>query len=353
MAFLATNGIADRPRAGSTPLFVACAITLVVVGLLCLLPRSDVAPSHLEACPESPGGLRDRRFGIIEEPAGLPPEVVALGERLFHDPLLSRDRTVSCATCHDLSQGGDDGLPQSIGVGGRIGTINAPTVLNACLNPAQFWDGRAANLVEQIDGPIHHPVEMDCDWPTIIQRLEDHGDYPGLFDKAFGGRPTPERIRQAIAKFEESLVTPDAPFDRWLLGDDEALAPQAEEGLELFKRHGCVSCHQGRGVGGNVFERLGLMREYFESQREPRPADLGRFNHTKDERDRHVFRVPSLRNVELTGPYLHDGSAKTLADAVRVMLRHQVGVPEVSEHEVKRLTEFLRSLTGRQPGEAL
>lgn len=278
-------------------------------------------------------------------PEGLDPATVRLGDRLFHDPILSRDGTVSCATCHDLQHGGDDGLPVSVGIENRLGDMNAPTVLNASLNAVQFWDGRAPTLSDQIDGPIHNPKEMDSDWEQIVERLRIDQTYLEAFNDVFGAPPSADSVKQAIVAFEESLITVDAPFDRWLRGEQQTLPGGALDGLRLFEERGCVSCHQGRAFGGNLFQRLGLMRDYFSRDRPIRQSDLGRFNQSGDEEDKHVFRVPSLRNVELTGPYFHDGSAATLSDAVRAMLRFQVGV-EPDESEVACLVEFLRSLTG-------
>lgn len=291
------------------------------------------------------GNARGEPFNVIRTFRGLDPQVVSLGRSLFHDPRLSRDKTVSCATCHDLTSGGDDGLPVSIGIDQQLGDRNAPTVYNASLNAAQFWDGRAPTLVEQVDGPIHNPKEMDTDWAVVLRRLADDTDCLAAFRAAYGGPPTPDRVRHAIATFEMSLATPGADFDRWLTGDDQALSDNELEGLKLFKKHGCVTCHQGRALGGNLFQPLGLMQAYFDDDDD---GDLGRFNHTQREEDKHVFRVPSLRNVALTAPYFHDGSAGTLHAAVRIMLRHQVGV-EPDEQEVSKLVDFLHTLTGQMP----
>ncbi len=287
----------------------------------------------------------DAKLEPLVAPSGLNWAAVRLGDRLFHDPILSRDGTVSCASCHDLKHGGDDGLVVSVGIDNRLGELNAPTVLNASLNSSQFWDGRAPTLSAQIDGPIHNPNEMDSDWGQIVERLNADASYRVAFETAYGAPLDAKLVRQAIVAFEESLITIDAPIDRWLLGDRKAMPIKALEGLHLFEQHGCISCHQGRAFGGNLFQRLGVMREYFEAAQTIRRIDLGRFNHTQDSHDKHVFRVPSLRNAELTGPYFHDGSAATLPDGVRVMLRFQVGV-EPDEAEVDRLVEFLRSLTG-------
>ncbi|HEU4577483.1 MAG TPA: cytochrome c peroxidase [Polyangiaceae bacterium] len=273
--------------------------------------------------------------------------LVALGSRLFHDPLLSGDGTVSCASCHDLAQGGDDGRARSRGAGGKEGVINAPTVLNAALNPSQFWDGRARTLEDQIDGPIQHPLEMAGDWASVERKLGANAQYTALFQAAFAAAPSRQGVKQAIASFERTLITLDAPFDLWLDGDASALSAAQREGYELFKSAGCVACHQGQNAGGNMYQSFGVFGNYFEDRGNITEVDYGRYNVTKVEEDRFVFRVPSLRNVELTAPYFHDGSAKTLPDAVKVMIKYQLG-KELAEDQVGKLVEFLKSLTGRQ-----
>ena len=292
---------------------------------------------------------RNKQFAPIEPVEGLDPLVVELGNKLFHDTMLSRDFTVSCASCHDLQEGGDDGLTESIGIDDQPVGINAPTVFNSHLNIAQFWNGRAATLEEQVDGPIEHPKEMAADWPMIVQRLNGDSDYHERFVRAFGEPPTAEGVRKAIADFERSLTTPNSKFDLWLSGDDSVLGADALQGLQYFQDYGCASCHQGVGVGGNPFQKLGVMRDYFGEHREEREVDLGRYLHTGKEEDKYVFRVPSLRNVRLTAPYFHDGSAETLEEAVRVMLVYQVGTGEPEEEVVRQIALFLLSLTGDQP----
>jgi cytochrome c peroxidase len=273
------------------------------------------------------------------------PALVRLGERLFHDPVLSRDGSVACASCHDLASGGDDGRARSLGVGGKPGEVNAPTVLNAALNLAQFWDGRAASLEEQIDGPITHPLEMASDWDAVERTLRAHAEYAPSFEQVLGAKPTRAGVRQAIAAFERTLITVGAPFDLWLDGDSGALSAEQREGYLLFKAAGCVACHQGQNAGGNMYQRFGLFGDYFADRGDVTRADAGRFNVTGQEQDRHVFRVPGLRNVELTAPYFHDGSAATLTDAVKVMAKYQLG-KELSEQQISQLVEFLKTLTG-------
>jgi cytochrome c peroxidase len=271
---------------------------------------------------------------------------VALGRALFNDPRLSRDNSISCAFCHDLARGGVDRLPRSIGTGGRENTINAPTVFNAALNFRQFWDGRARTLEEQVSGPIHNPVEMSSSWDEVIPKLMADKGVRSQFDAIYGKPPEAETVQDAIAEFERSLITPSR-MDRWLLGDDDALNPQELAGYRLFKQYGCVACHQGANVGGNMYQRFGIMYNYFEGKEKVALTDLGRFNVTGREEDRHVFKVPSLRNVTLTMPYFHDGSMPSLHEAVSKMGYFQLGV-NLPPEDVQAIVLFLYSLTGEQ-----
>ena len=284
----------------------------------------------------------------IEPMSGIDAELAHVGGLLFHDPGLSADGTVSCASCHAIPDGGDDGLAFSVGVGGQVGGINAPTVLNAALHVAQFWDGRATTLEQQALGPVTAAVEMAADWDDVVAYVRTQPQYNTLLTERFGD-VSPDAVAAAIAEFERTLVTPNGPFDQWLLGDDTAISDDALQGYALFKDLGCASCHQGRAVGGNMYQRFGLFGNYLEDQDRPlTAADDGRFAVTGDEQDRHVFKVPSLRNVALTAPYFHDASAPTLAEAVRIMGRYQLG-RELGDTEIQRLVAFLESLTGEIP----
>lgn len=278
----------------------------------------------------------------------LDPKLVALGRRLFFDGTLSADGSIRCASCHDLASGGDDGHVHSTGIGGKQGGVNAPTVLNSALNFVLFWDGRAATLEEQAGGPIENPLEMGSSLPSVVARLAAKPDYRNAFHAVYPDGITPDHVREAIATFERTLLTEDAPIDRFLRGDASALTPEQREGYELFKGAGCIACHQGANVGGNMFQRFGVMGNYFEDRGHVTEADYGRFNVTHNESDRFVFRVPSLRNVELTAPYFHDGTADTLERAVRVMAKYQLG-RQLTNQQVDRIVAFLKSLTGRQP----
>jgi cytochrome c peroxidase len=282
----------------------------------------------------------------------LPADKVVLGERLFHDARLSRNDTISCATCHDLARGGTDRRRFSLGIDGRVGTTNAPTVFNSGFDFVQFWDGRATSLEDQVAGPIHNPLEMASTWDQILAKLRADDDYRTRFAASYTDGITAANVANAIATFERSLVTPDSPFDRYLRGDSKALTADQREGYRRFKDLGCSSCHQGVNIGGNLFQRFGVMRDYFAGRTSQSSADQGRYNVTGREEDRHVFKVPSLRNVALTPPYFHDGSAATLEEAVAVMGRVQLD-RELTDDDKRLLVAFLHSLTGKWQGKPL
>lgn len=288
-------------------------------------------------------------FGLtqpVPKPVALDAAKVALGKSLFLDVRLSADDTVSCASCHDLKGGGVDNQQHSVGVNGGVGGINAPTVFNSGFNFVQFWDGRAPTLEAQIEGPVNHPLEMASNWAQVMGKLRQDGAYRARFAELYADGITPSNIKQAIATFERSLAITDAPFDLYLQGNQTALSAEARHGWLLFQSYGCVSCHQGSNLGGNFYERLGLMADYFGDRGHPTEADNGRYNVTHDEADRHYFRVPSLRNVAFTYPYFHDGSAATLHDAVRTMAKYQLGRP-MPDADVESIVAFLISLTGK------
>lgn len=277
---------------------------------------------------------------------------VALGARLFNDPRLSRDDSVSCARCHNLAAGGVDHLVRAVGIEGRVGEVNTPTVFNSGLNFRQFWDGRAETLEDQIDGPVQNPKEMGSTWPDVVRKLQADPSYPGAFAELYPARIQRATIKDAIATFERSLITPDSRFDRFLRGDRAAITADEVAGYQLFKAYGCVACHQGINVGGNMFQTFGIVADYFADRGHPTRADLGRFNVTGKEYDRHTFKVPSLRNVVRTAPYFHDGSAKTLPEAVAIMAKYQLG-RTLSTREVDLIVQFLGTLTGEYTGKPL
>jgi len=277
---------------------------------------------------------------------------VALGGKLFHDKRLSRDNTIACASCHALDRGGVDGTPGSVGIGGAKGPINAPTVFNSGFNFRQFWDGRAASLEEQAAGPVHNPKEMGSAWPEVLAKLAKDDALVAEFQAAYADGLQPRNIQDAIATFERSLVTPNSRFDRHLRGDASALTADEARGWQLFKNYGCVACHQGVNMGGNMFQVFGVMGDYFARRGNPTEADLGRYNVTRNDADRHMFKVPTLRNVALTAPYFHDGSAKTLEDAVEVMFKYQLGRAAPAQDKAQ-IVQFLRTLTGEWRGKPL
>ena len=264
-----------------------------------------------------------------------------LGKKLFFDPMLSKDGSISCATCHDLKNGGDDGLKFSFGINGQQGNINAPTVYNAVFNFRQFWDGRAKDLKEQAQGPIENPVEMGHSMSSAVEVVKKNQMYLKNFSNIYDDGITQDNILDAIAEFEKALITPNSPFDLYLKGEKNAISEEAKSGYDLFKSIGCILCHNGVNVGGNFYNKFGIFKD-------ANTTTLGRYNITKREEDKYVFKVPSLRNVSLTSPYMHDGRAKTLTDAVDIMTEHQLG-RFMEPNEISNIVEFLKSLTGEIP----
>ena len=287
----------------------------------------------------------------IDQSLEYDPAKAALGFALFHDPRLSVDNTVSCASCHALETAGVDNHQYSHGVDDQLGGVNAPTVFNAVYNFVQFWDGRAQTLAAQAAGPPLNPVEMASEsFDQIIAKLESDKDFARAFVKVYPDGITEANITDAIEQFERTLITPDSAFDKWLRGDDSAITAQELEGYELFKKYDCATCHAGPNLGGLSYELMGLRRHYFaERGLELTHEDNGRFKETGLERDRHRFKVPGLRNVEHTWPYYHDGTRETLEEAVRDMGLYQSGV-ELTEAEVAAITAFLNTLTGEYNG---
>ncbi|MBU2882283.1 cytochrome-c peroxidase [Psychrosphaera sp. B3R10] len=268
-------------------------------------------------------------------------EWVSLGKAVFHSPLLSKDNTVSCASCHLIDYGGDDGFPVSTGIKNRKGSRNSPTVLNAVFNFKQFWDGRANTLEEQMLGPIHNPIEMGTTWPEIITKLKNDAYFASQFSELFEDGITQKNITQVIATFEESLITPGSAIDRFILGDSNALTIQQQRGLHLFKSYGCTTCHQGINIGGNIFQKFGRLQHVPLGLK----TDPGRYAITNDPNDNHVFKVPSLRNVAETAPYFHNGEIATLDEAVKIMARSQLG-RELTSTEIEDIVALLYSFSG-------
>ena len=336
---------------GSLALLAAIFVTLI------LLPSNDPASS-----PFAPGedgildkerSMRERGSMILPIPVLSKEELqsgkVLLGGKLFHDPRLSGDGAISCASCHDLSRSGADGRVIAVGAGNALGEFNTPTVFNAVFNFRQFWDGRADTLAAQVSGPLTNIAEMASSWIIAVRRVSEDSEYRKAFKREYEGEISERTISDAIARFVATLHTPDAPFDRFLNGDATAISDEAREGYRRFIDFGCISCHQGINVGGNFFQRFGVMGDYFADRGNPTKADQGRYNVTGLEEDRYVFKVPGLRNVAVTAPYFHDGSADTLDKAIEIMARYQLE-RELSEEDRRLIAAFLESLTGEYRG---
>jgi len=280
------------------------------------------------------------------------PQQVELGRQLFNEVRLSANGTLSCASCHRLDHGGADDKPLSIGFQGNTLPINTPTVFNAALNFKQFWNGRADSLTAQIHEVVQSPQEMGGSWEHVSAQLSSDSHYRTAFAAAYTDGVTIANIQQALQSYERTLITPNSRFDRYLKGDTNILTLEEKYGYQRFKQYGCIACHQGINIGGNMFQKFGVMGDYFKARGNVTNADQGRFLVTGNEADRNVFKVPSLRNIALTAPYFHDGSAATLEQAVDVMFTYQLGrVP--TEQDKSLIVQFLKTLTGELAGKPL
>jgi cytochrome c peroxidase len=298
--------------------------------------------------PEAAGNV----LQPLPQPQNLDLNKVAMGEKVFHDKRLSKDDTIACASCHGLDKGGVDRKKFSDGVGGKLGGINSPTVFNATFQFMQFWDGRAVTLEDQADGPVNNPIEMASNWPEAIGKLQQDADFIRDFTALYPAGPTKETLIDSIATFERSLVTNNSKFDKFLMGDKSALNDQEKKGYDLFLDLACATCHVGKLLGGQSFERMGVKADYFKERGNPTPADDGRFSVTKEESDRGKLKTPTLRNIALTGPYLHDSTKDNLKDAIKVMLKYQVS-KSASEADIVAIEQFLKALTGEYKGQLL
>jgi cytochrome c peroxidase len=278
----------------------------------------------------------------------LTPEKVELGRMLFFETRLSKSQTISCNSCHRLDRYGVDNRPTSPGHKGQLGGRNSPTVFNASNHFLQFWDGRAPTVEEQAKGPILNPVEMANSEERVVATLKSIPQYVDAFRKAFPGEPDPvtyDNVGRAIGAFERQLVT-QSRWDKYIAGDTTALTDAEKQGLKTFLNSGCMVCHTGPQVGAAMFQRVGVIEPW------PNQKDQGRYEVTKQEGDRMMFKVPSLRNIEKTGPYFHDGSAATLEQAIHMMGKHQLGL-DLSDEEVASIKVWMGSLTGELPGELI
>lgn len=293
----------------------------------------------------------DSMYAPIAPPQSINIGKAELGKKLFFDARLSRSGFISCNSCHNLSRGGTDNLRTSIGDRWQQGPINSPTVLNAALNVAQFWDGRAPNLQAQAGGPIANPAEMAFSHTLAIDVLESIPAYVREFRLVFKQEKIDmTQVTAALAEFQSTLLTPNSRFDQWLLGDRTAMTRDELAGYRLFNESGCVACHNGPNLGGNSFQKMGVVEPYRSAS--PDGVTKGRMAVTGKDADRFNFKVPTLRNVEMTYPYFHDGAADTLTQAVDVMGRLQLGRSFTAEQNAQ-IVAFLRTLTGDQPSFAL
>ena len=343
------------------------AITIVTGTMLLIAcagePENPIDPPIIETAEEQAANMLLDRAQTLFEPLSadannpdnpITAEKVALGKMLYYDNNLSKDRTQSCNTCHNLATYGVDNRPTSPGDNGGFGERNSPTVLNAALHFAQFWDGRMTDVEEQAGGPITNPVEMAIPSQEFLEdRLRTMEVYQAKFAEAFPGEDEPItywNVQQAIAAFERTLLTP-SKWDNYLAGDATALNEEEQLGLKLFIDNNCIMCHSGENLGGHMYQKFGLLEKYWEHTGSEK-IDNGRMAATGNEADQYIFKVPSLRNIEKTHPYFHDGSVEDLNEAIRIMAKVQFK-KDLSDDEVKHIRAFLNALTGEVPPSAL
>ncbi len=326
----------------TTTLFVIVVALLIALGTGC-----STAPQKASIDPAKLKLFRTVPDSVPPKDGELTVEKVALGRMLYYDTRLSKSQKISCNSCHDLAKYGVDGLPVSDGHKGQKGDRNAPTVYNAAGHFAQFWDGRAKDVEEQAKGPVLNPVEMAMgSGKVVVATLKSMPGYVDAFKKAFPGEKDPvtyDNMGKAIGAFERKLVT-SSRWDKFLKGDDTALTADEKAGLATFISTGCTTCHAGTYMGGSMFQKAGAVKPW------PDAADPGRFKVTKNDDDKMMFKVPSLRNIEKTGPYFHDGKTSTLVEAIAKMSEYQVG-KTLTDAEAKSIETFLKALTGDIPGD--
>jgi cytochrome c peroxidase len=320
-------------------------IRLRPLSVLAMLLLSSIASAR----SLSDGGAVNREpITVIEPPPVLDSQKVTLGQQLFNDPILSGKNELACSSCHDLEKGGTAPLKRTIGYNGRMHRYNAPTIFNVANNYRLGWRGNFTSLRDQNEEVLLDPNLMASDWATLMPKLKG-SQYRPLFVSIYGRDPSADDLLDALVTFQRSLATPNSRFDRYLKGDSRSLSQDEVRGFELFKNYGCVSCHQGSNIGGNLFQKFGIFAPAMANPDPTYDGDLGRFTITGKPQDKGVFRVPSLRNVALTAPYFHDGRADTLPQAVRTMARNQLG-EEIESDDVELIVDFLKTLTGEYKG---
>jgi cytochrome c peroxidase len=317
-------------------------VSAVIAGFVLLASLNPLPESPATVVVVQPASVGREPIQPLTAPTNLDKRKVQLGRALFHDTRLSVNNTVSCASCHNLQTGGVDRGPVSIGIFGRRGDRNAPTVFNSGLNHRQFWDGRAATLEEQVNGPLQAHAEMGSTWQSVVAKLSQDTHYAAEFARLYPENISPKTVCDALATFERSLVTPDSRFDRYLKGETNVLTATELAGYRLFKSLGCISCHQGRNIGGGMKQPFGVLQSPVIHDEKTEP----------DGESQSLYKVPSLRNVARTAPYFHNGSADTLSEAVSIMSDAQL-CRSLSEEEIRQIVAFLESLTGTYEGKPL
>jgi len=318
-------------------------IKLFNAGKLCLFSCLAVTPLNTVALAQS-----NEPIEPIPLTVEFDKDKAAIGKKLFFDTRLSADNTISCVSCHNIGDWGAENSSTSKGIKNQLGDRNSPTVFNSVLNFKQYWDGRADDLSHQAQDPVINPIEMGmASWDDVVNRLKEDDYYNDEFTRVYENAVSKEAIVDAIAEYEKTLITPNSPFDRFLRGEATAITPTQIKGYQLFKSYGCVSCHQGANVGGNMFQKFGVLKD-ISLEKGSLGEDLGRYRVTRNEWDKRVFKVPSLRLVTKTAPYFHNGSVKTIQEAVDIMIQFQLG-RDVPKSDRDAIISFLGSLVGVKP----
>jgi cytochrome c peroxidase len=336
-AVLAAPSVTNANRRRAVP---APVLRATLAGVLLAIPYMAFAQQSGEAAPITP----------IPLVAPADPAKVRIGEKLFSDRRLSRGNVKACTSCHQLERGGDDNQPLSPGTDGQPLDFNTPTIFNVSLNWRFNWRGNFRSIETQNESALLDPRLMNTSWDELLGKLRADSTYVAAFAESYGRSPDRVSVLDALAAFQRSLLTPNARFDRYLRGERDAISADEKRGYEMFQVYGCIACHQGVNIGGNLFQKFGIFEDPFVWRSRQTMADLGRFAITGQARDRHVFRVPSLRNVALTAPYFHDGSTDSLAEAVEIMARNQLG-RALTPEEIRLIVSFLDSLTGEIKGQ--
>lgn len=326
-------------------------MTSVMRRIATALARATLIIGAGTSVPHAFAANLDEPIKPIPHSLALDRRKVDLGRGLFGDQRLSRDNSISCISCHAFDKGGALPTAKAIGIAGKPHVLNSPSAFNVAFNFRQLWSGGLDSVEAVVDQVVKSPLVFDSSWEQVIRKLALDKGLANRFRTVYPDGLTPANVSNALGEYNRSLITPNARFDKYLRGEASAISADEKSGYALFKRYGCIACHQGVNVGGNMYQTFGVMGDYFKNRGDIRESDYGRFNFTRREQDRYIFKVPSLRNVALTAPYFHDGSAATLNDAVDVMFKYQLGRPAPREDK-ELIIRFLGTLTGEQPGAA-